>query len=72
MHMLNHVYVCTDWLSTRPGAVGRVPKNYSKTDLPFMFKVLSVKTALSIQVGAYVYIIFESSNSQHTKGFLSI
>jgi hypothetical protein len=43
-----------DWLSTRPGAVGRVPKNYSKTDLPFMFKVLSVKTALSIQVCLYL------------------
>jgi mannose-6-phosphate isomerase class I len=38
------------WLSTRPTAVGRVPKNYNSDDLAFMFKVLSIETALSIQV----------------------
>ena len=38
------------WLGKHPYAVGRVPKGYKGDDLPFMFKVLSVKTALSIQV----------------------
>lgn len=38
------------WLSSRPTAVGRVPKNYDSNDLAFMFKVLSIETALSIQV----------------------
>ena len=39
-----------DWLSKRSSAVGKVPKHYTGSDLPFMFKVLSVRTALSIQV----------------------
>ena len=39
-----------EWLGNHPYAVGRVPKGYKGDDLPFMFKVLSVKTALSIQV----------------------
>ena len=38
------------WLGKHPYAVGRVPKGYKGDDLPFMFKVFSVKTALSIQV----------------------
>ena len=42
-----------DWLRVRPAAVGRVPKTYDGNDLPFMFKVLSIETALSIQVNSY-------------------
>lgn len=38
-----------DWLSSNSGAVGLVPPGYSSNDLPFLFKVLSIKTALSIQ-----------------------
>ena len=38
-----------DWLQSNPSAVGRVPQGYSGDDLPFMFKVLSINTALSIQ-----------------------
>ena len=38
-----------DWLQANPSAVGRVPEGYTGNDLPFMFKVLSINTALSIQ-----------------------
>lgn len=37
------------WLANNPAAVGRVPPAYAPNDLPFLFKVLSVRTALSIQ-----------------------
>lgn len=47
-----------DWLSKRSSAVGKVPKHYTGNDLPFMFKVLSVQTALSIQVYSYLNIVF--------------
>jgi mannose-6-phosphate isomerase len=40
-----------DWLRSRPDAVGVVPPDYPANDLPFLFKVLSIRTALSIQVG---------------------
>lgn len=43
------------WLSSRPTAVGRVPKNYNSDDLAFMFKVLSIETALSIQVWKLIF-----------------
>lgn len=39
-----------DFLNDHPGAVGHVPEGYEGNDLPFLFKVLSVATALSIQV----------------------
>lgn len=39
----------SDWLKENPTAVGTVPPGYSPNDLPFMFKVLSINTALSIQ-----------------------
>lgn len=39
-----------DWLKQRPEAVGKVPPGYPSNDLPFLFKVLSIRTALSIQV----------------------
>lgn len=39
-----------DWLRDRPHLVGQVPNNYPRNNLPFLFKVLSVGTALSIQV----------------------
>lgn len=38
-----------DWLQANPSAVGIVPKGYPTDDLPFLFKVLSINTALSIQ-----------------------
>lgn len=39
----------SEWLKEHPGSVGRVPKGYSQDNLPFLLKVLSIKTALSIQ-----------------------
>ena len=39
----------SDWLKENPGSVGRVPSGYGSDDLPFLLKVLSIKTALSIQ-----------------------
>mmetsp|Transcript_20544 Transcript_20544/g.28313 ORF Transcript_20544/g.28313 Transcript_20544/m.28313 type:complete len:413 (+) Transcript_20544:22-1260(+) len=38
-----------DWLTDKPSSIGIVPDGYPSNDLPFLFKVLSVKTALSIQ-----------------------
>jgi mannose-6-phosphate isomerase len=38
-----------DWLRANPSAVGHVPAGYAGSDLPFLFKVLSIQTALSIQ-----------------------
>lgn len=38
------------WIKANPGSVGAVPAGYPADDLPFLFKVLSVQTALSIQV----------------------
>ena len=38
-----------DWLRANPSAVGQVPAGYAGNDLPFLFKVLSIQTALSIQ-----------------------
>ena len=38
-----------DWLKDNPSAIGRVPQGYPSGDLPFLFKVLSINTALSIQ-----------------------
>jgi len=37
------------WLKEHPETVGIVPAGYRADDLPFMFKVLSINTALSIQ-----------------------
>jgi mannose-6-phosphate isomerase len=42
-------------LQSSPGLVGLVPSEYDPDDLPFLFKVLSIKTALSIQVSEYFY-----------------
>lgn len=39
----------SDFLSLHTEYVGVVPAEYSPVDLPFLFKVLSVRTALSIQ-----------------------
>jgi mannose-6-phosphate isomerase len=39
----------SDYLTSNPGYVGHVPSNYTDDNLPFLLKVLSVKTALSIQ-----------------------
>jgi mannose-6-phosphate isomerase len=38
-----------DWLNKNPSAVGQVPPGYPADDLPFLFKILSIRTALSIQ-----------------------
>lgn len=40
----------SQWLTHNVTAVGMVPNGYPNTDLPYLFKILSVKTALSIQV----------------------
>lgn len=37
------------WLQKNPRAIGTVPSGYSGNDLPFLFKVLSIQNALSIQ-----------------------
>jgi len=39
----------SSWLKDHPETVGLVPAGYPADDLPFMFKVLSINTALSIQ-----------------------
>ena len=41
-----------DWLADKPQTVGVVPEEYPANNLPFLFKVLSVRTALSVQVTA--------------------
>lgn len=38
-----------DWIRKNPAGVGQVPADYPGDDLPFLFKVLSIRTALSIQ-----------------------
>jgi mannose-6-phosphate isomerase class I len=38
------------WLHEHPAAVGYVPSGYTAESLPFLLKVLSIRTALSIQV----------------------
>eukprot|EP01032_Pedospumella_encystans_P031519 gene31519-35584_t len=38
-----------DWLADKPQTVGVVPEEYPANNLPFLFKVLSVRTALSVQ-----------------------
>lgn len=38
-----------DWLTRNCNAVGYVPTDYTPDNLPFLFKVLSVRTALSLQ-----------------------
>ena len=40
----------SDWLKLNNEVVGKVPKGYPIDDLPFMLKILSIRTALSIQV----------------------
>jgi hypothetical protein len=43
-----------DFLRDKPSLVGVVPPGYPANDLPFLFKVLSVQTALSIQVNSFI------------------
>lgn len=45
-----------DWIKEHPGVVGDVPEGYPTNDLPFLFKILSVQTALSIQVNS-IFIV---------------
>jgi mannose-6-phosphate isomerase len=38
------------WIEKNEGVIGWVPKGYEEeTNLPFLFKILSINTALSIQ-----------------------
>lgn len=43
-----------DHLREKPDDVGIVPAGYESSDLPYLFKVLSIQTALSIQVCLYL------------------
>lgn len=49
-----------DWLKDKPEVIGNVPSGYPSNNLPFLFKVLSIGKALSIQVYYYLilYILF--------------
>lgn len=38
-----------DWIEANPDSLGQKVKDYFKMKLPFLFKVLSVRTSLSIQ-----------------------
>ena len=40
----------SEYLQDKPEQVGNVPSGYTNNNLPFLFKVLSIRTALSIQV----------------------
>lgn len=42
-------HLLSEKLKETPEAVGFVPEDYVPNDLPFLFKVLSIQTALSIQ-----------------------
>jgi mannose-6-phosphate isomerase len=55
-----------DWLKQNPTAVGKVPAGYGNEDLPFLFKVLSIKTALSIQVGQLLSLSWHMHNDNLT------
>jgi mannose-6-phosphate isomerase len=46
----------SSWLKNNSSAVGKVPALYPIDDLPFLFKVLSVETALSIQVNILFHL----------------
>lgn len=47
-----------DYIKSNPSAVGRVPPGYAADELPFLFKVLSIRTALSIQVLMWRYTLY--------------
>lgn len=47
----------SDYLKHNPEIVGTVPQGYDNNDLPFLFKVLSIKTALSIQVYVRLFVL---------------
>jgi mannose-6-phosphate isomerase class I len=51
----------SDYLRDKPQLVGTVPPGYPANDLPFLFKVLSVQTALSIQVSVLFDMIVLSN-----------
>ncbi|RYH31249.1 hypothetical protein EON65_03160 [archaeon] len=48
------------WLSDKPDLVGKVPEGYVNNDLPFLFKILSIRTALSIQVNINIHAYIHS------------
>jgi mannose-6-phosphate isomerase len=46
--------ILASWLKDKASSVGVVPEGYPANDLPFLFKVLSIRKALSIQVLASI------------------
>lgn len=48
-YLFNDHSLLKDHLHSNPALVGQVPPEYAKDNLPFLFKVLSVGTALSVQ-----------------------
>lgn len=52
--MLASGELLSDWLLRNINAIGSVPEGYAPSDLPFLLKVLSVRTALSIQAGFFL------------------
>ncbi len=47
---MDNKMLLSDWLRQNSASVGAVPANYATDDLPFMLKVLTIQSALSIQV----------------------
>ena len=45
----SNAMLLSEWLKEHKETIGIVPTGYRQDDLPFMFKVLSINTALSIQ-----------------------
>ena len=55
----------SSYLSDKAVSVGKVPQGYPSNDLPFLFKILSVNTALSIQVLYSLYLFVFIIDGQH-------
>ena len=54
-----------EYIKANPSTVGRVPPGYAADELPFLFKVLSIRTALSIQVCTAVRNALHSMTRVH-------
>lgn len=52
-----------DILKSNPSLIGVIPPEYECNDLPFLFKVLSIRTALSIQVRISNYRLMYGVNN---------
>lgn len=53
----------SEWLRENQGVVGYVPPGYPSDSLPFLLKVLSIRTALSIQVCGHLILEYCTSHS---------